>query len=100
APDCVLIMNHEGRIIEVNRAAERALGYSRPQIVGKAIADTIAPPSEEHPRRRALAHHLATGGGPLLGQRMEITARRADRQDIPSEITGTRTHAKRKEFVH
>ena len=98
APDAVLIMNHEGRIVEVNRAAERTLGYSRAQMTGKTIAETFAPPSDEHPRRRALARHLATGGGPLLGQRMEITARRADGEDIPAEITVTRTHVKGKAF--
>jgi diguanylate cyclase (GGDEF)-like protein/PAS domain S-box-containing protein len=98
APDAVLIMNHEGRIVEVNRAAERTLGYSRAQMTGKTIAETFAPPSDEHPRRRALARHLATGGGPLLGQRMEITARRGDGTDIPAEITVTRTHVKGKAF--
>jgi diguanylate cyclase (GGDEF)-like protein/PAS domain S-box-containing protein len=98
APDAVLIMNHEGRIVEVNRAAERTLGYSRSQMTGKTIAETFAPPSDEHPRRRALARHLATGGGPLLGQRMEITARRADGEDIPAEITVTRTHVKGRAF--
>jgi diguanylate cyclase (GGDEF)-like protein/PAS domain S-box-containing protein len=98
APDAVLIMNHEGRIVEINRAAEETLGYSRVQMVGKTIAETFAPPSDEHPRRRALARHLATGGGPLLGQRMEVTARRATGEDIPAEITVTRTHVKGKAF--
>ena len=98
APDAVLIMNHEGRIVETNRATERILGYSRTQMVGRTIAETFAPPSDEHPRRRALARHLATGGGPLLGQRMEITARRASGDDIPAEITVTRTHVKGKAF--
>ena len=67
APDAVLIMNHEGRIVETNRATERILGYSRTQMVGRTIAETFAPPSDEHPRRRALARHLATGGGPSSG---------------------------------
>ena len=98
APDAVLIMNHEGRIVETNHATERILGYSRAQMVGRTIAETFAPPSDEHPRRRALARHLATGGGPLLGPRMEITARRADGDDIPAEITVTRTHVKGKAF--
>jgi diguanylate cyclase (GGDEF)-like protein/PAS domain S-box-containing protein len=98
APDAVLIMNHEGRIVEINRAAEEILGYSRAQMVGKTIAETFAPPSDAHPRRRALARHLATGGGPLLGQRMEITARLAGGVDIPAEITVTRTHVKGKAF--
>jgi diguanylate cyclase (GGDEF)-like protein/PAS domain S-box-containing protein len=98
APDSVLIMNHEGRIVEVNRAAQETLGYSRPQLTGRTIAETFAPPSDEHPRRRALARHLATGGGPLLGQRMEISARRADGEEIPAEVTVTRTHVKGKAF--
>jgi len=94
APDPVLIMSHEGRIIEINRAAEEVLGYSRSQMVGKTIADTIAPASDEHPHRRALAHHLATGGGPLLGQRVEMAARRADFTELPVEVTVSRTRRK------
>jgi diguanylate cyclase (GGDEF)-like protein/PAS domain S-box-containing protein len=98
APDSVLIMNHEGRVVEINRAAERSFGFGRSRVVGRTIAETIAPPSEEHPRRRALAHHLSTGGGPLLGQRVEITARHADGHDIPVELTITRTYVKGKAF--
>ncbi|HUG52568.1 MAG TPA: EAL domain-containing protein, partial [Vicinamibacteria bacterium] len=91
APDPVLIMSHEGRIVEVNRAAEEVLGYARAQLVGKTIAETIAPPSDEHPHHRALAHHVATGGGPLLGQRIEMTARRADGGGLPVELAVSRT---------
>jgi len=98
APDSVLIMNHEGRVVEVNRAAEQTFGFPRGRIVGRTIADTIAPPSEEHPRRRALAQHLATGGGPLLGQRVEFTARHADGRDVPVELAITRTHVKGRAF--
>jgi diguanylate cyclase (GGDEF)-like protein/PAS domain S-box-containing protein len=98
APDAVLIMNHEGRIVETNRATERILGYTRSQMVGRTIAETFAPPSDEHPRRRQLARHLATGGGPLLGQRVELVARKAGGDDMPAEITVTRTHVKGKAF--
>src|SRR5262249_1668782 len=98
APDAILIMNHEGRVVEVNRAAERSLGFPRARIVGKTVAETIAPPSDEHPHRRALAHHLATGGGPLLGQRLELTARRAAGKDLPVAPAVTRAPGKGRAF--
>jgi PAS domain S-box-containing protein len=97
APDAVLIMNHEGRIVEVNRAAERSLGYSRAQMTGRP-----SPRPSRRPRTsiRAAAPWPATSppAGTPPGQRMEITARRADGGDIPAEITVTRTHVKGKAF--
>ena len=35
ALDCVITMNHEGRIVEFNPAAERTFGYRRADVVGK-----------------------------------------------------------------
>ena len=38
ALDCVVTMNHEGRIVEFNPAAERTFGYARADVVGKTVA--------------------------------------------------------------
>ena len=98
APDAVLIMNHEGRIVEVNEAVEHMLGYDRSAIVGKTIGETIAPPSERAPPGHALADHLASGEGPLLRRRVDLCVRRADGTDMAVELTLVRTHVKGRTF--
>ena len=50
ALDCILTADHEGRIIEFNAAARRLFGYSRSEVLGREVADTIVPPAlrDEH----------------------------------------------------
>jgi PAS domain-containing protein len=43
ALDAVIGMDHQGRIADFNAAAERTLGYTRDQALGRALADLIIP---------------------------------------------------------
>ncbi len=86
ALDCVISIDHEGKIIEFNPAAEKTFGYKRARVLGKELAATIVPPSLREAHRRGLAHYLATGQGPVLGKRIEITGMRADGSEFPVEL--------------
>lgn len=86
ALDCIISIDHEGRIIEFNPAAEKTFGYARAHVLGKELAATIVPPSLREAHRRGLAHYLATGQGPVLGKRIEITAMRVDGSEFPVEL--------------
>ena len=74
ALDCVVVMNHEGRIIEFNPAAERTFGFAREEALGQPLADLIVPPALREEHRRGLERYLATGEGRVLGRRLELTA--------------------------
>jgi PAS domain S-box-containing protein len=87
--DCIVTMDHEGRIVEFNPAAERTFGYTRDQALGKLMADLIIPPRSRDAHRRGLAHYLATGEGPVLGKRLELEAIRADGSEFPIELAIT-----------
>lgn len=89
ALDCILTIDHEGRITEFNPAAERTFGYRRDDVVGKELADIIIPPSLRERHRRGLARYLATGEGRVLGKRVEMTAIRADGSEFPVELAIT-----------
>ncbi len=91
ALDCVVSMDHHGRIAEFNPAAEKTFGYSRREAVGQFLADLIMPPSLRERHRNGLSYYLATGETHVLGQRMEITAMRADGSEFPVELAITRT---------
>lgn len=86
ALDCLITIDHKGKIIEFNPAAEKTFGYKRARVIGKELAATIVPPSLREAHRRGLAHYLATGEGPVLGKRVEITAMRAEGSEFPIEL--------------
>lgn len=90
AIDCIMTIDHEGRITEFNPAAERTFGYRRHEVVGKELADVIIPPSLREQHRRGLARYLATGEARVLGKRLEMTAVRADGSEFPVELAITR----------
>jgi PAS domain S-box-containing protein len=90
ALDCIITIDHEGRINEFNPAAERTFGYKRDEVVGKPLGDAIIPPSLREKYRRGLARYLETGEVAVLGRRLETTAVRADGSEFPVELAITR----------
>ena len=90
ALDCVITMNHEGRIVEFNPAAERTFGYSRRDVVGKPLADLIIPPSLRKAHRDGLERYLETREMTIIGKRVELTGMRADGTEFPVEVAITR----------
>jgi PAS domain S-box-containing protein len=87
ALDAIVSMDHEGNIGEFNPAAEKMFGYARDDVIGKPMAETIIPPSLRERHRRGLKHYLATGEGPVLGKRLELTGMRVDGSEFPLEVT-------------
>lgn len=90
ALDCIVSMDHEGRIVEFNPASEKTFGYRRDQVIGKELAEVIIPPSLRSRHRQGMAHYFATGEGPVLNQRLELPALRADGTEFPVELAITR----------
>jgi PAS domain S-box-containing protein len=90
ALDCIITIDHEGRVIEFNPAAERTFGYLRNEIVGKQLADAIVPPALRKKHRQGMARYLATGETRLIGRRVEMTAVRADGSEFPVELAISR----------
>jgi diguanylate cyclase (GGDEF)-like protein/PAS domain S-box-containing protein len=87
--DGIVTIDHEGKIIEFNPAAEAAFGFARDQAVGKPMVEVIVPPRLRDAHRRGFAHYLATGEGPILGKRLELAAIRADGTEFPIELAIT-----------
>ncbi len=90
ALDCIISIDHESHILEFNKSAEKTFGYLRDDVIGKVLPDLIIPPALRDLHRRGMAHYLATGEGPVLGTRIEITAMRADGSEFPIELAITR----------
>ena len=89
ALDCIIAMDHEGQVMEWNLAAERTFGRTRAEVLGRELASLIIPEKFQESHRQGLAHFLATGEGPVLDTRLELTALRADGSEFPVELTIT-----------
>ena len=86
ALDCIISMDHQGRVVEFNPAAERLFGYSTQEAVGRDLAALIIPPGARDEHRAGLARYLATGEAPILGEHREVDAMRADGSIFPVEL--------------
>jgi PAS domain S-box-containing protein len=86
ALDCIIVMDAQGLIVEFNPAAERTFGYTRADVVGKSLADTIVPPAFRSAHVEGLRRFLATGETRMIGQRVEVTAMRSRGTEFPVEL--------------
>src|SRR5262249_3679954 len=87
ALDCIISMDHVGRIIEFNPAAEQTFGYTRDQAVGQDFADLLLPQHLRDFHRRSITRHHRLGDLGLLGRRFETIALRADGTEFPVELS-------------
>jgi PAS domain S-box-containing protein len=87
ALDSIITMDHNGRVIDVNRAAEATFGYSREQAAGRPLAELIVPPELRERHRAGLRRYLETGQSRILDQRIELEGMRADGSRFPVELT-------------
>ena len=90
ALDALVAMDHEGRIVEFNPAAERIFGFDRSEVIGRSLADSIIPPARRDAHTQGLAQYLATGAAAVLGKRIELTGQRADGTPMPVELSVNR----------
>jgi PAS domain S-box-containing protein len=89
ALDAVIVMDAEGVIREWNPHAETIFGWPRAEAIGRRLADTIVPPQHRTAHERGLRHFLATGEGPVINRRIEITGVRRNGEEFPIELAVT-----------
>ena len=89
APDAMLCLDGDGRIVLVNVQAERLFGYRRDALVGKPVetlvpdaAKAAHPPHPPHPPR-----YIAFPRPRTAGTRTELSGRRRDGSTFPAEIS-------------
>ena len=90
ALDCIFTMDHRGRVLDLNPAAESVFGYRRDDVIGERLADLIVPPELREAHQRALRRYDETREPRILNQRLELEGMRADGTRLPVELTVTR----------
>jgi len=90
ALDCIISIDHEGKIREFNPAAENTFGYKRSEVLGRDMSEIIIPPRLRERHKKGLARLLTTGEGPIIDTRLELVGMRRDGSEFPVELTITR----------
>jgi diguanylate cyclase (GGDEF)-like protein/PAS domain S-box-containing protein len=85
--DAIVTMDHEGRIVDFNGAAESTFGYLRSDAVGKRVSELLVPPAMREAHERGLRRHLETGETTVLGHPIQLAAQRADGSEFDAELT-------------
>jgi len=82
AQDAILMMDPEGNLTYWNPAAERVLGYTSTEALGRNLHDLIAPERYHEAHNAAFPEFIRTGQGAAVGKTLELHARRKDGREI------------------
>jgi len=89
ALDAVILMDHEGKIIDWNPRAEEIFGWSRDEMMGQLMSEFIIPVRYRKMHKEGLRRFLETGEGPVLDKRIEIEALNREGKEFPVELSTT-----------
>lgn len=87
APDAFIGMGVDGGITEWNRQAELTLGWTREEALGRNLAELIIPPAMREGHNRGMQAFTRSGTGPVIGNRLEVTALHRDGHEIPVQLS-------------
>ncbi len=88
ALDCIISVDHAGKVLEFNPTAERTFGYRNREVVGKSLTELVALPLQNEDHEQGLQNYLARDIN--LGRRIELSAVRANGRQFPAEMAITR----------
>jgi PAS domain S-box-containing protein len=87
AHNAAVSMDARGLVTYWNPSAERTFGLTRKEAIGRPVAALIVPERFRAAHLAGLQRFLDSGAGPVLDQRIELAALRADGSEFPIEMT-------------
>jgi PAS domain S-box-containing protein len=83
--DSILIFDSQDRIIEANKAAQNAFGWSRQELLGRKVAETVISAAQKE-AYLSLFEKMKAGGSSFVDRRVKVLARRKDGTEFESEV--------------
>jgi PAS domain S-box-containing protein len=87
AYDAFVAIDQSGAITDWNPQAEATFGWTREEVLGCKLAETIIPRRFRRLHTKGLSHFLRTGKGPVLNRRIELAALHKDGHEFQVETT-------------
>jgi len=87
ALDAIVSMNSAGTITVWTPQAEKIFGWSKEEIIGKKVVETIIPVYNRERYEKGLGLYLKTGQGPVINKVLEISVLNRDGKEFPVELT-------------
>ena len=89
AHDAFIGIDSAGRIAAWNAQAEATFGWTRDEVLGRNLAETIIPPAFREAHNSGMRRFHETGEAPVVNQRLELTALHRSGREFPVELTIT-----------
>jgi PAS domain S-box-containing protein len=86
APDSILEIDQEGRIVTLNRVAETTFGYPREELLGRTV-EVLIPEDLRSMHQRHRAHYWSQPQTRVMGSGLALEGRRKDGTRFPVEIS-------------
>jgi PAS domain S-box-containing protein len=91
APAAFVAVDAAGQIVTWNAHAEATFGWSRNEVVGRSLADTLIPPARREAYIDAVRRFLDALDVPVASKRLPLTAQDRHGRELPMEMAITAT---------
>jgi PAS domain S-box-containing protein len=86
ARDAFVRIDEQGVVIDWNQSAENLFGWTRQEVLGRPLVETIIPERYRAAHLAGLERVLAGGEPHVLGRQIEISALHRDGHELPVEL--------------
>ena len=87
APDPVIVIDSESRIVKWNSKSESLFGWEIADVLGKPLYDFIIPERYREAHKKGMDHFLTTGVGPILNKTTEMEAVNKEGTEFPVSLS-------------
>ena len=85
APDAVILVNEEGKIVQANQQAKTMFGYTEEELIGGSV-DQLMPAGSQHKHSKKRGLYMKDMITRSMGAGLDLTAQRRDGTRFPVDI--------------